>query len=244
MALDPASLQAMSVDELAAAREQASPEDKQAIDAEIARRQQSGDEDDGSGDGGGSMDSDTSGSDSRGDIKGDTSGDDAGGDAGGDMPYGSTVISSACEALQTASADIRQAMRTVEHPEVRAALANAVETLDGISSDLQGTYGKHYPDSPPIGDTSGADASAADAAVMKSFLAMGRDRQYQGKGLLQKVKMFESEMPAHLRPRFKTIRASLERMMRPGSMGSSSDVEALRKETAELQKLVEKMAVR
>jgi hypothetical protein len=87
------------------------------------------------------MDSDTSGSDSRGDIKGDTSGDDA----GGDMPYGSTVISSACEALQTASADIRQAMRTVEHPEVRAALANAVETLDGISSDLQGVVGKVLP---------------------------------------------------------------------------------------------------
>lgn len=193
--MDAESLAGMTVEELAAAREQASEEEKAAIDAELAKRQEGGSDNE----------------------EGET---EMKADPETDLPYGATVLASAITALETATADIIGAAKKVEHPEVKAQLDTLSETMEGTLAGLRETYSSSYPDAPPLAGGEGEVEPTTDEAVLKSFVALGRDRQMRGAGLLRRLEAAVSMSPrvrAAAEPALKSLRAIVTQAKKPST---------------------------
>ena len=172
--MDPEKLAAMSTEELASARESASDDEKKAIDEEMAKRQSTEEKPEG----------ETATKAGEGAV-----------DAA-QLPYGSQVLAAAYEAISTATADIKQAMQMVEQPDVDATLNGLIETLEGVRTQLSSTYSTVYPEAPSLEGAEEMTEATADENVLKSFVAMGRDRQTRGMGLIGRLQAALNMNPA------------------------------------------------
>lgn len=159
--MDAEKLSGMSTEELAAARESASDDEKKLIDDEMAKRQ-----------------AEEKPAEKAGDPAEDAS----------QLPYGSQVLAAAFEALTTATADIKQAVGMVEQPDAKATLDMLIETLEGSRTSLSAAYASIYPDAPSLEAAEEQVEATADENVLKSFVAMGRDRQARGMGIVGRLR--------------------------------------------------------